>query len=133
MERRKARRLVVGEMVVMWSVRHAHRAGHDDEYPVYDDCREILALGLPRRPGRLEIVFRGGPGRSVPDGIGPSGVVSRPDGRWLNLHEPGTVRVLHDLAAARGWATPADTARVEVDGWLLFDRAAASRPSDGDR
>lgn len=53
-------------------------------------------------------------------------------GASLNLHEPGAVRALLDVATAHGWQ-PADRRRVEVDGRPLLEEAAASRERNADR
>ncbi|MFJ5268773.1 hypothetical protein [Streptomyces sp. NPDC088358] len=50
-------------------------------------------------------------------------------GADLNLHEPGAVRALLDVALARGWH-PEERRPVEVDGWLLLEGAAAVRAGD---
>ncbi|MGW5731346.1 hypothetical protein [Streptomyces sp. NPDC055261] len=47
-------------------------------------------------------------------------------GADLNLHEPGAVRALLDVALARGWQ-PEERRPVEVDGWLLLEATAAAR------
>lgn len=44
-----------------------------------------------------------------------SGGVSLTQGESLNLHEPGAVRALLDVALARGWQ-PGEQRAVEVDG-----------------
>ncbi|WP_410364031.1 hypothetical protein [Streptomyces sp. 5K101] len=58
-----------------------------------------------------------------------SGDVGLTRGESLNLHEPGAVRALLDVALARGWE-PAERQTVEVDGWLLLEAAAAVRAGD---
>jgi hypothetical protein len=50
-------------------------------------------------------------------------------GTGLNLHEPGAVRALLDVALARGWQ-PGERRTVEVDGWLLLEAAAAAQAED---
>ncbi|ASQ93212.1 hypothetical protein [Streptomyces sp. 11-1-2] len=121
---RKARRLVVGEETFLWSLRHTHRTLDDGRST---DCCEALVLRLFRARGELRIVFRGGPGRTVPGGFPTaSGVVGTAEGGFLNLHEPGTARALLDEALARGWR-PDDPARCETDGWALFASVATRR------
>ncbi|MGK5675247.1 hypothetical protein ACSNOB_20690 [Micromonospora sp. URMC 106] len=122
MGRRKgARVLVVGEATYRWTVSHRHHVARaDDGMP---RCGERLAVRRDAAPGRLEIVFMGGPGRMVPDGLLHSGGVATADG-YLNLHRPGAVRALLDEALARGWR-PTDPNHVECDGWDLFDGAVA--------
>ncbi|SCL55812.1 hypothetical protein GA0070606_2502 [Micromonospora citrea] len=116
-----ARLLVVGEATYRWSVTHRHHVDRgDDGWP---RCGERLAVSRDGAPGRLGILFMGGPGRAVPDGYLPSGGVATGDGH-LNLHRPGVVRALLDEALARGWR-PTDPGHPEWDGWDLFDAAVA--------
>ncbi|WP_254705523.1 hypothetical protein [Streptomyces vilmorinianum] len=119
---RVPRRLVVGETVWLWSVGHAHTATRDARgFPVYPDCRELLTLRrADARHAQLRLVFRAGPGRLVPDGLGPSGSIGDRAGRDLNLHEPGVVHGLLAEAEARG-LSPVAHGVTEVDGWPLFD------------
>ncbi|WP_338017518.1 hypothetical protein [Streptomyces adustus] len=68
-------------------------------------CHETLTLH-PQPAGTggpLRIVFTEGPDRYVPGGapLG-SGDVGYVRGASLNLHEPGAVRALLDVALARG-------------------------------
>ncbi|MGC4950758.1 hypothetical protein ACLQ2N_31790 [Streptomyces sp. DT224] len=118
---RKARRLVADGHTYLWTLRHLHDDGRS--------CRQVLTLH--RQPagsgGSLRIVFAEGPDRYVPGGapLG-SGDVGYVRGASLNLHEPGAVRALLDVAAARGWQ-PDDRRRTEVDGWPLLEAAAALR------
>ena len=124
---RKPRLCVVGDETFLWSVRHEHHV--DDAAPPvsrYQDCREILTLRRRATQGRLQIVFRRGAGRLVPDGYLPSGAVGTSDGVWLNLHEPGTVRALLDEAITRGW-TAGEAVTTHIDGWELFDAVAERR------
>ncbi|WLQ42094.1 hypothetical protein P8A22_20300 [Streptomyces laculatispora] len=122
------RRLVAAGRVYMWTMRHSHR--NKDGSPA--DCRQTLTL-CPQPSGTggpLRIIFDRGPGRYVPGGAplgsGDVGFVRGPD---LNLHEPGAVRALLDVALARGWQP--DGRRVEeVDGWSLLEAAAAMRARD---
>ena len=46
-------------------------------------------------------------------------------GADLNLHEPGAVRALLDVALTRGWR-PEGRRAVEIDGWTLLEAAAAA-------
>ncbi len=117
----------------MWTMRHSHRSDHDGRSV---DCRQILTLS-PQPAGaggRLQIVFVDGPGRYIPGGApfgsGDVGFTQRA-GADLNLHEPGAVRALLDVALARGWQ-PGERRAVEVDGWLLLEAAAAARAGDAD-
>ncbi|MFJ2393348.1 hypothetical protein ACIOTI_11415 [Streptomyces sp. NPDC087843] len=128
---RKSRRLVADGRVYGWTMRHSHRRDHDGRSV---DCRQILTLS-PRPAGAggpLRIVFTDGPGRYVPGGApfgsGDVGLTQGADLN-LNLHEPGSVRALLDVALARGWR-PEGRRPVEVDGWLLLEAAAAVRAGD---
>ncbi len=110
----------------MWATRHSHRRDHAGR-PV--GCRQTLTLSVQPAGtgGLLRIVFDEGPGRYIPGGapLG-SGDVGFTRGADLNLHEPGAVRALLDVALARGWQ-PEERRPVEVDGWLLLEAAAAAR------
>ncbi|MET7331804.1 hypothetical protein, partial [Nonomuraea sp. NPDC005650] len=55
-------------------------------------------------PGQLVIVFHGGPGRLVNDGmfLHNGGVLRTSDRAYLNLHRPGVARALLDEALERG-------------------------------
>lgn len=120
---KKSRRLVVEGTTFLWSVRHRHER---DEGGLHV-CRETLALCQRDGRGRLEIIFRAGPGRLVPDGLLHSGAVGT-EGAYLNLHETGTVRALYDEAvAAHGW-DPEDAVPRMIDGWTLFTAVLARRP-----
>ncbi|MFD5618712.1 hypothetical protein [Streptomyces yangpuensis] len=123
---KKPRRLVVDGRVFMWTMRHSHRRDGDGRAA---DCRHILTLS-PQPAGTggpLRIVFADGPGRYVPGGAPfGSGDVGFTRGADLNLHEPGAVRALLDVATARGWQ-PGERRAVEVDGWSLLVEAAAAR------
>lgn len=121
-----SRRLLVGEKVYLWTVGHEYRV--EEGWNRYHDCCEILTVREHRARGRLLIAFAGGPGRLVADGVAPSGAVGTDD-RWLNLHEPGTVRALVDEALDHGWVAD-DPAVVRVDGWEFFDAVAARRVGD---
>ncbi|WP_203237808.1 hypothetical protein [Streptomyces sp. CdTB01] len=113
----------------MWTMRHSHRKGQDGRSV---DCRQLLTLS-PQPAGTggpLRIVFADGPGRYVPGGAPfGSGNVGFTQGADLNLHEPGAVRALLDVALARGWQ-PEDRRAVEVDGWPLLEAAAAVQAGD---
>ncbi|MEU4729659.1 hypothetical protein [Streptomyces sp. NPDC023588] len=126
---KKPRRLVADGRVYMWTMRHSHRRD-DDGRSV--DCRQILTL-FPQPAGSggpLRIVFADGPGRYVPGGAPfGSGDVGFTRGSDLNLHEPGAVRALLDVALARGWQ-PGQRRVVEVDGWSLLEAAATARAGD---
>ncbi|MGW2864443.1 hypothetical protein [Streptomyces sp. NPDC001205] len=130
---KKLRRLVADERVYMWTMRHSHRRDPDGRFV---DCRQILTLS-PQSAGTcgpLRIVFADGPGRYIPGGapFGSGDVgFTRRAGADLNLHEPGAVRALLDVALARGWQ-PGQRRAVEVDGWLLLEAAAAARAGDAD-
>ncbi|WP_331753688.1 MULTISPECIES: hypothetical protein [unclassified Streptomyces] len=124
---KKPRRLVADGRVYMWTMRHRH--GKDgDGRPV--DCRQILTLSPVGSGGPLRIVFADGPGRYIP-GVAPmgSGDVGPTRGESLNLHEPGAVRALLDVALARGWQ-PGEQRAVDVDGWTLLKVAAAVRAGE---
>ncbi|WP_406305109.1 hypothetical protein OHA61_26345 [Streptomyces sp. NBC_00885] len=116
---RKVRRLVVGDTIHLWSVRHRHQDSTGEH------CAEVLSLGREGTQTRLRLVFRAGPGRLTPDAYLPSGTVADDRDHWLNLHEPGVVRRFVDEAEARG-VLPADGRTTELDGWPLFD-AVVSR------
>ncbi|MFD7711426.1 hypothetical protein [Streptomyces sp. NPDC059786] len=106
---RRTRRLVVGDVTWLWTVRHRH-----------PDCREVLSLRQEGVPVKVRVVFRPGPGRCVSDGwFIPSGSVAD-DRTTLNLHRPGAVRGLVDLLAVRG-LLPVSPGETEVDGWPLLD------------
>ncbi|GGN65533.1 hypothetical protein GCM10010112_26970 [Actinoplanes lobatus] len=122
--RRGVRFLTVGEDRFLWNIGHQHE--EVDDPSKYAHCREIVVIRRHRSRGRLEIVFRAGPGRLVPDGMVESGAVMGGAGRWLNLHEPGTVRALLDEALDGGWR-PDRPDPVELDGWALFDTVFARR------
>ncbi|MQT03560.1 hypothetical protein FF041_26305 [Streptomyces jumonjinensis] len=111
----------------MWTMRHSHRTAGRSV-----DCRQTLTLS-PQPAGTggpLRIVFAAGPGRDVPGGAPfGSGDVGFIRGEDLNLHEPGAVRALLDVALAGGWQ-PGEQRAVEVDGWCLLEPAAAARAGD---
>ncbi|MER5259975.1 MULTISPECIES: hypothetical protein [unclassified Streptomyces] len=129
---KKPRQLVADGRVYMWTLRHRHQRDHDGRAV---DCRQILTLS-PQPAGTggpLRIVFADGPGRYVPGGAPfGSGDVGLTQGADLNLHEPGAVRALLDVALDRGWQ-PAERRVVEIDGWLLLEAAAAVQAGDGPR
>lgn len=113
----------------MWTMRHSHRRDHNGRSV---DCRQILTLS-PQPAGTggpLRIVFAAEPRRYVPGGAPfGSGDVGFTQGPDLNLHEPGAVRALLDMARARGWQ-PDERRAVELDGWPLLEAAAAARAGD---
>jgi hypothetical protein len=123
---RKPRRLVTDGWTYLWTLRHSHRVLDDGRHA---DCRETLSLH-PQPPGGggpLRIVFAEGPGRYVSGGFPMgSGDVGYVRGASLNLHEPGAVRALLDVASARGWR-PEERRSVELDGWGLLEPAAEVR------
>lgn len=123
---RRSRRLVADGRVYLWTMRHSHREDHDGRSV---DCRQILTVS-PQAGGAggpLRIVFAAGPGRYVPGGAPfGSGDVGFTQGAHLNLHEPGAVRALLDVAPARGWR-PEERRPMEMDGWPLLEAAAAVR------
>ncbi|MGW0858324.1 hypothetical protein [Streptomyces sp. NPDC002690] len=120
------RRLVADGRTYFWWQRHGHRK---DESGRSVDCRQVLTLS-PQPSGSggpLRVVFEAGPGRYVPGGypLG-SGDVGKAGGSSLNLHEPGAVRALLDVARAHGWQ-PEKPGPVVMNGWLLLDAAAAAQ------
>ncbi|WP_393100319.1 hypothetical protein [Streptomyces sp. LN325] len=121
--------MVADGRVYLWTMRHSHRRDPEGRSV---DCRQILTL-FPRPAGTggpLRIVFADGPGRYVPGGAPfGSGDVGFTRGADLNLHEPGAVGALLDVALARGWR-PDERRAVEVDGWPLLEAAAAARAGD---
>lgn len=93
------------------------------------DCRQILTL-FPQPPGSsgpLRIVFADGPGRYIPGGApSGSGDVGFTRGATLNLHEPGAVRSLLDVAPARD-RQAGERKVTDIDGWSLLEAAATAR------
>lgn len=120
-----SRRLVADGRTYLWNQRHRHRVP-DGSGGVR--CSQLLTLS-PQPSGSggpLRIVFDGGPGRIVADGFtSGSGDVGLVHGAHLNLHTPGAVRALLDVALARGW-DPDVRGEVRVDGWSLLEEAAAA-------
>ncbi|THA46944.1 hypothetical protein E6R62_32590 [Streptomyces sp. A1136] len=115
----------------LWRTRHSHRAPGGGRSA---GCRQTLTL-TPHPVGTgaaLRIVFASGPDRFVPGGayVG-SGDVGYVRGASLNLHEPGAVRALLDVATAGG-RLPGDRRPVELDGWTLLEAAVAARAGDAD-
>ncbi|MFD8984676.1 hypothetical protein [Streptomyces sp. NPDC059564] len=107
---RRVRRLVVGDTVWLWALRHRH-----------PDCRDVLSLHRQGVGGTLRIVFRDGPGRVVGGGFAAHcGWVALVDGGSLNLHEPGAVRRLLDEVASRR-QLPVSRTETELDGWPLLE------------
>ncbi|MDH6109359.1 hypothetical protein P3T36_000131 [Kitasatospora sp. MAP12-15] len=133
---KKPRPLVADGRAYLWTLRHSHV----DRVPEGDrsvECRQTLTL-YPQPAGSggpLRIVFADGPGRYVPGGapLG-SGDVGYVRGGSLNLHEPGAVRALLDVALARGWQPGeqgeqgARAVEVELDGWPLLEAATGAGP-----
>jgi hypothetical protein len=121
---KKPRRLIADGRVYMWTLRHHHRVLDGGRSA---DCRQTLTLS-PQPAGSggsLRIVFARGPDRFVPGGAPfGSGDVGFVRGASLNLHEPGAVRALLDVALVRG-RQPDERQPVEVDGWTLLEAAAA--------
>ncbi|MGW4497634.1 hypothetical protein ACWENR_03295 [Micromonospora sp. NPDC004336] len=118
---RGARVLVVGGATYRWSVTHRHHVDRGDDG--WLRCAERLAVSRDGAPGRLGILFMGGPRGAVAGAYLHNGGVATDDG-YLNLHRPGVVRALLDEALARGWR-PTDPGHPEWDGWDLFDGAVA--------
>ncbi|PSJ25438.1 hypothetical protein B7P34_28130 [Streptosporangium nondiastaticum] len=110
----------------LWTVRHSHRVLDSGRSA---DCRQTLTL-YPQPAGTggsLQIVFASGPGQYVPGGAPfGSGDVGFTQGADLNLHEPGAVRALLDMALTHGWQ-PGEQRTVELDGWPLLEAAASAR------
>ncbi|MCQ4211509.1 hypothetical protein [Streptomyces longispororuber] len=121
---KKPRRLIAAGRAYLWTLRHSH--GVVDG--VRSCCETLTLYPQPTGTGRpLRIVFAEGPSRYVPGGAplgsGDVGFARGPD---LNLHEPGAVRALLDVASAQGWQ-PDGQQVVEIDGWSLLEAAAAMR------
>lgn len=106
----------------MWSVRHGHRVLEGE------GCRKTLTLRAhpSGTGGLLRFVFDEGPGRYVSGFTTGSGEVGAVGAGALNLHEPGTVRFLLDMALARGWE-PGERRETQVDGWTFLDEAVTAR------
>lgn len=141
MGNRRYRRLVAGADAYRWIVRHKHtRAVDANGRPELRDCRETLLLRREGAAGRVEVVFRRGPGRLVAEALQPRGTVAqvaatdveRSPTRWspqvdrasVNLNRPRVVRAIVDELAARGTDFGVSA---EVDGWSLLDAVSASR------
>ncbi|MGW6577036.1 hypothetical protein ACWGAN_33355 [Streptomyces sp. NPDC054945] len=122
---KKPRRLVADGHTYLWTVRHGHRVLEDG------GCRKTLTLHTrPSGTDRLlRLVFDEGPGRYVAGFTTGSGEVGENGIGALNLHEPGTVRVLLDAALARGWrpAEQREERERRVDGWTFLEAAVAAR------
>ncbi|MEV1006983.1 hypothetical protein [Streptomyces sp. NPDC049881] len=114
-DHRRARRLVVGDTLWWWSVRHDHHP---------PACREKLSLRRDGTFATLCLVFPGGPGRIIADGLSPGGTVGG-GSLVLNLHRPGVARRFLDAALADG-LMPTARGATEHDGWALFDTFAAA-------
>lgn len=123
----RPRHLVVGRDRFLWRLAHAHEHWRDERGgPHYVGCREVVTIRQNGLRGRLDIVFRASAGHLVSDHLLHLGAVVRVDRGVLNLHEPGVVRALLDEALACGWQADAP-ARLEIDGWTLFDAVFARR------
>lgn len=121
---RTPRPLTIGDETFLWTVRHEHTV--PEPAGGYEDCREVLTIRRPNALGCLRITFTRGPGHLVPDTHAPAGAVGMPDGSWLDLHDPGTVRDLLEEARHRGLGADGAAAE-EADGWVLFGPVAARR------
>ncbi|WP_214104323.1 hypothetical protein [Acrocarpospora catenulata] len=78
----------------------------------------------------MSIVFRPGPGRFISNTYFEAGtVVAGPEGDWLNLYEPKTVRRLIQIAAACG-ELPTEPGTREVDGWYLYEASMAAQRAE---
>lgn len=128
---RRLRRLVVDEHTVyLWAFRHRHDRAAGVGAP---DCRHVLSLYREGSRVRTAFVFRAGPGHTISEGSWDQGwlvgTTGDDDRKWLNLYEPGAVRLLVDEAAARG-LLPADGARSsrELDGWPLLEEVLSPAP-----
>ncbi|MDI3388628.1 hypothetical protein QIS99_20820 [Streptomyces sp. B-S-A8] len=112
----RLRRLVTGDAVHLWSVRHRHsRTG---------SCEEVLSLYAEGARVPLRLVFREGDGRYVSEALMATGRITKSGGGALNLREPGTVRNLVDAAHAVGLLPGTG----ETDGWPVFDAVVRSGP-----
>ncbi|MGO4614932.1 hypothetical protein AB4305_01180 [Nocardia sp. 2YAB30] len=122
-DRRRLRRLVVGEATWYWMIRQQVR-------PAYQECSITLSFFPEDTRRRLVLAFRPAPDRIISNSYFESGALIRlPDRTYLNLYEPGAVRRLLDAAAP-------DLARcagktVEVDGWPYFDVVVDSAATAG--
>lgn len=130
---RRLRRLVVDEHTVyLWSFRHRHDRAAGAGGP---DCRHVLSLCREGSRVRTAFVFRAGPGRTISEGSWDQGsligTTGDDDRKWLNLYEPGSVRLLVDEATARGLLPgPGDSAGSsrELDGWPLLEEVLSPAP-----
>ncbi|MFI9358925.1 hypothetical protein ACWGLP_20475 [Streptomyces lydicus] len=131
---RPLRRLVVGEDVWLWSVRHRHGPAQvQGPGPGRPECREVLSLHHGATRATVRIVFREYPGRILAGAYLPGGAVAARAGGMLNLHEPGVVRRFLDALpdevrdAMRGnEPRPSAPRETELDGWPLFDALTAA-------
>lgn len=110
----RIRRLVVGDITWLWTVRQRVK-------PHYEDCRLTLSLYPEGTRRRLALVFRPSADRIISNSYFDSGALIRlPDRTYLNLHAPGTVRRLLD-AATPAIDVFASGPVIEADGWPYFD------------
>ncbi|MEU4996284.1 hypothetical protein [Streptomyces sp. NPDC021622] len=132
---RRLRRLVVDDRTTyLWSFRHRHDAAGGAGGA---DCRHVLSLHREGGRFRTAVVFRAGPGHVISEGWWEHGslvdMTENDDRKWLNLYEPGSVRLLVDEATARGLLPGEGAGQQEVDGWPLLEgalsRAAAATPA----
>ncbi|MFI0925274.1 hypothetical protein ACH4TP_15275 [Streptomyces sp. NPDC021012] len=116
---RAPRRLTVDGRVWLWNVGHTHPG-----------CRTYVTLRpAGARNALTRLVFESGPGRVTAGFPYGAGEVAAAGGH-LNLNEPGVVRRLLDLAAARGLLPYGNGVR-EVDAWPLFDELTGAGEDRG--
>ncbi|MFD3698592.1 hypothetical protein ACFWUZ_20980 [Streptomyces sp. NPDC058646] len=120
-KKHRPRRLVADGRTYLWTVRHGHQVLEGG------GCRKTLTLNShpPGSGGLLRFVFDEGPGRYVSGFTTGSGEVGEVGAGALNLHEPGTVRVLLDAALAGGWQ-PQERGETKLDGWTFLAAAVAA-------
>ncbi|MFS4094199.1 hypothetical protein [Streptomyces sp. AF1A] len=120
---RRVRRMLVGGTVYGWRFGHRH-----DRVRGYAGCCSTLTLWRAGNRSCLRLLFRPTADRAIADGYFDEGAVVRlSDRKYLNLHEPGSVRALLDEALVRGLFPT--TGIVEVDGWPLFDAVKPEGPA----
>ncbi len=131
--KRALRKLTFGGTTYLWRVGHRHRRVPSQFVGgyAYVDCTETLSIRIEGARGNLVIEFAPAEGRHVPSG-GPSqsgcvAVFIDGEYRGINLHEPGIVRKMIELALERGVDLTKET---RVDGWPLFD-ALLERTNSG--